>query len=156
MDVLRHYDWPGNNRELQNVIERAAILSSGPALRLPLEELKCLAGADGPLTPRRLVDAERDHILDVFRDVGWVVGGHRGAAQQLGIPRTTLVYKMRKLGIFFGKRVASELNGGFVSESQAERVPWCCKRERRHECVCWHSAGMGVWASAARFDATAA
>jgi formate hydrogenlyase transcriptional activator len=126
IDVLRRHDWPGNIRELQNVIERAVILSPGPVLRLPLEELKLLAGPDRPSTLRTLADSERDHILGVLREVGWVVGGRRGAAQRLGVPRTTLMSKMQKLGILVGRGAASitsELDGGLVSELQAESVP---------------------------------
>lgn len=86
VDSLRRHDWPGNIRELQNVMERAVILSSGPILRLPLEELNLLAGMDRPSTPRTLEDSERGCILAVLRDVGWVVGGSHGAAQRLGVP----------------------------------------------------------------------
>jgi formate hydrogenlyase transcriptional activator len=107
IDVLKRHDWPGNIRELENVIERAVILSSGPILRLPLEELNLLAGAGRSPTPRTLADAERDHIAGVLREAGWVVGGEHGAARRLGLPRTTLLSKMRKLGILCGRQVGS-------------------------------------------------
>jgi formate hydrogenlyase transcriptional activator len=100
METLRQYYWPGNIRELQNVIERAIILSSGPDLCLPQIELRpnMIAG-EQPKPARTLADAERNHILGVLRQVGGVVGGRNGAAARLGLARTTLIFKMRKLGI---------------------------------------------------------
>jgi formate hydrogenlyase transcriptional activator len=102
MDVLKLHDWPGNVRELQNVLERAVILSDGPEMRLPPDELKQLAKCDTPASIQTLADAERDHIQHVLRQVNWVVGGRDGAAARLGLPRTTLLYRMRKLGIVPG------------------------------------------------------
>jgi formate hydrogenlyase transcriptional activator len=107
LEVLRRHDWPGNIRELQNVLERAAIVSPGPILHLPFDAIRDLAGAHQPSTMLSLADAESDHILHVLRDVNWVVAGTRGAAHRLGLPRTTLVYKMRKLGISPRRRVTS-------------------------------------------------
>jgi formate hydrogenlyase transcriptional activator len=107
MEILRSHHWPGNIRELQNVIERALILCSGPELRLPLGELKHLGKSDTPSANRTLAEAERDHILDVLGQVSWVVGGRAGAAARLGIPRTTLLYRMRKLGIGQGPAAAA-------------------------------------------------
>jgi formate hydrogenlyase transcriptional activator len=115
LGVLRRHDWPGNIREPQNVIERAVILSPGPVLRLPLEELKLLAGPDRPSTLRTLADAERDHIVGVLQEAGWVVGGRDGAAQRLGAPRTTLLYRMRKLGISFGNSAGFDLRGSLMA-----------------------------------------
>jgi formate hydrogenlyase transcriptional activator len=103
MEVLRLHDWPGNIRELQNFIERAMILSSGPELRLPPGEFKHLAKRDTPSAVRTLADAERDHILNVLQQVRWVVGGRDGAAARLGVARTTLLYRMHKLGISQGR-----------------------------------------------------
>jgi formate hydrogenlyase transcriptional activator len=101
MDALLRYDWPGNIRELQNFIERAVILSSDEVLRPPLTELtaplKLNAAETGNGTS--LHDAEREHIVRVLKDADWVLGGDQGAAAKLGIPRTTLIYKMRRLGI---------------------------------------------------------
>src|SRR5262249_40519884 len=99
MDVLVRYPWPGNIRELQNVIERAVILSPGPALQIPLGELPPPAApADAPAgAVITLADAEREHILGVLRETGWVLGGPRGAATRLGMKRTTLQWKMKKL-----------------------------------------------------------
>lgn len=99
METLQRYSWPGNIRELQNFIERAVILSPGPVLCAPLGDLKQLAETPKPAGNRTLKDAERAHILEVLRQVGWVVGGHRGAAVRLGLPRTTLLHRMQKLGI---------------------------------------------------------
>jgi formate hydrogenlyase transcriptional activator len=106
MEALAQYPWPGNIRELQNVIERAVILSPGPALRLDVADLK--AGgrnpevdgvASGSNAGSTLADAEREHILGVLRETGWVLGGATGAAARLGMKRTTLQSRMKKLGI---------------------------------------------------------
>jgi formate hydrogenlyase transcriptional activator len=99
VDVLRLYDWPGNIRELQNFIERAVIMCPGPEFRLPPGELNHLVKLDRPSGIRTLADAERDHILHVLRQVDWVIGGSGGAAARLGVARTTLIYRMQKLGI---------------------------------------------------------
>ncbi|MBV9770938.1 MAG: sigma 54-interacting transcriptional regulator [Bryobacterales bacterium] len=98
MKNLVDYPWPGNIRELQNVIERAVILSPERVLELPLHELK-EATAQAPPLVMTLRDAEREHILRVLRECKWVVGGPNGAAVRLGTKRTTLIYKIRKLGI---------------------------------------------------------
>src|SRR5215472_302956 len=112
MNALMKYDWPGNIRELQNFIERAVILSPGDVLMPPLSELKptrlsvAPAFADSapssPMPPTSnsgLKDLERQHIISNLRQTEWVLGGENGAAARLGIPRTTLLYKMRRLGI---------------------------------------------------------
>jgi len=100
MEVLRNYDWPGNIRELQNVVERAVILSPGRVLRLQLGELKRVAQVEkSPAASRTLAEAERDHIVRTLQDADGVVGGRQGAAARLGLARTTLLYRMRKLGI---------------------------------------------------------
>jgi formate hydrogenlyase transcriptional activator len=97
MDALRSYPWPGNIRELQNFLERAVILTPGPTLRPPLSELK---RAVAPRTRSgTLEDVEREHILQTLQETKWVVGGPRGAAARLGLKRTSLVYKMQRLGI---------------------------------------------------------
>jgi formate hydrogenlyase transcriptional activator len=97
IEALMDHSWPGNVRELQNCIERAVILSQDGVLRIP------------PFEPRRsafgmpfggtLEDAERDHILHALGETGWVLGGSAGAARRLGLPRTTLISKMKKLGL---------------------------------------------------------
>jgi formate hydrogenlyase transcriptional activator len=98
MEIIRTHHWPGNVRELQNFVERAVIMSPGPVLRPPTGELELFVQR-GPSSNRTLAQAQRDHILKVLRQVGWVVGGPNGAAARLGVPRTTLLYRMRKLGI---------------------------------------------------------
>ena len=99
MEIIRTHNWPGNVRELQNFVERAVIMSPGPVLRPPIGELDRLSHHTEPSARRTLARAQRDHILEVLRKTGWVVGGRDGAAARLGVPRTTLLYRMRKLGI---------------------------------------------------------
>jgi formate hydrogenlyase transcriptional activator len=99
MQALVQHDWPGNIRELQNVIERAVIMSFGPDLRLPPGEFHRMTTSDKPKGIGTLAEAERDHIVKVLRQTGGVVGGRDGAAARLGLPRTTLIFRMRKLGI---------------------------------------------------------
>jgi formate hydrogenlyase transcriptional activator len=97
LDQLVRYPWPGNIRELENLIERAVIVSPGPALRVPLSDLKPPSEpVAGSLTLRA---AERDHILRALEATNWVLAGPRGAAARLGMKRTTLQSKMRKLGV---------------------------------------------------------
>jgi len=98
MRVLRDYPWPGNIRELRNFVERSVILSNGPTLSAPIQDLK---GAPRPVTgcPVTLEDAEREHIHKALKEAKWVVSGPRGAAARLGIKRSTLYFRMRKLGI---------------------------------------------------------
>jgi formate hydrogenlyase transcriptional activator len=98
MEVLRNYSWPGNIREMQNVIERAVILSPGCVLCLPPSYLKSW-GTRGPVAVRTMAEAERLHILEALRESNGVVGGAGGAAARLGLPRTTLMARMEKLGI---------------------------------------------------------
>ncbi len=97
MDALVRWPWPGNVRELENLIERSVILSRGPVLNVPLGELRGTAEPVGPQST--LAAAERDHILRMLRETNWVIGGPKGAAARLGMKRTTLQSKMRKLGI---------------------------------------------------------
>jgi formate hydrogenlyase transcriptional activator len=98
ISALRSYQWPGNIRELQNFIERSVILSDGTVLNPPLDELK-----NSPVTeslgPVTLKDAERDHILETLKQTRWVVAGPNGAAARLGMKRSTLYFRMQKLGI---------------------------------------------------------
>jgi formate hydrogenlyase transcriptional activator len=98
MDALVSYPWPGNVRELQNVIERAVILSPGPALQVPLSDLQS-AVTQAPAEAVTLAEAEREHILGTLWETGWVVAGPKGAAARLGMKRSTLQEKMKKLGI---------------------------------------------------------
>jgi formate hydrogenlyase transcriptional activator len=97
LDLLVRYPWPGNIRELENLIERAVIVSPGPILRVPLSEIK---PPSEPLPDNlTLRAAERDHILRALEATNWVLAGPRGAAARLGMKRTTLQSKMRKLGV---------------------------------------------------------
>ena len=96
--VLKAHDWPGNIRELQNCIERAVLFSPGSVLRLPLD-LKQAVKQSSEGISRTLADADREHILETLKQTDWLIGGQDGAANRLGLPRTTLIYKMRKLGI---------------------------------------------------------
>jgi len=100
MESLVRYQWPGNIRELENVLERAVILSSGPILRVPLEDLQDRV-APGRVngTHRTLEEAERAHILATVKETKWVLSGPRGAATRLGMNRSTLQFRMKKLGI---------------------------------------------------------
>jgi formate hydrogenlyase transcriptional activator len=100
MEALVAYAWPGNVRELQNLIERAVLLSPGPVLQVPLQYLRNPA-AQGPEKgrSRTLADAEREHILATLKETEWVLSGPNGAATRLGINRSTLQMRMRKLGI---------------------------------------------------------
>jgi formate hydrogenlyase transcriptional activator len=99
MEILQKHDWPGNIRELQNLIERAVIMSPGCDLRVPPMEKRLVTQPCFTLQAGTLVEAERDHIVRVLDEVGGTIGGPYGAASRLGIPRTSLIYKMRKLGI---------------------------------------------------------
>ena len=119
MDALANYSWPGNIRELENFIERAVLLSPGKELRVPLSELKTSDAANHDESPAAgaesassfasstsltssistLEEAERQHILRALRQTEWRIAGPKGAAVLLGMKRTTLQARMRKLGI---------------------------------------------------------
>src|SRR5437899_1753869 len=98
MSALSSYDWPGNIRELQNLIERAVILSKDGALANPLPITGTPAMVISPAATT-LRDSERSLILHTLEAAGWVIGGPQGAAAKLGLPRTSLIAKMQKLGI---------------------------------------------------------
>ena len=100
MDALVRYPWPGNVRELQNFIERAVILSPHSVLRAPTSELEPFhAHGEANIPMTGLEEVERDHIVRALEASNWVVGGRNGAAERLGMKRTSLVYRMRKLRI---------------------------------------------------------
>ena len=99
LSALSLYQWPGNIRELQNIIERAVILSNDGVLPNPLPKAEA-QDAIMPLNTTTLRDSERTLILNALESVGWVIGGPKGAAAKLGVKRTTLIHKMQKLGIF--------------------------------------------------------
>jgi formate hydrogenlyase transcriptional activator len=98
LSALSSYPWPGNIRELQNIIERAVILSNDGVLPNPLPKAEA-QDAIMPPTTTTLRDTERTLILSTLESVGWVIGGPKGAAAKLGLKRTTLIHKMQKLGI---------------------------------------------------------
>jgi formate hydrogenlyase transcriptional activator len=100
MDALVRYRWGGNVRELQNFIERAVILSPQSTLRAPISELEPFQAPKESAVPMNgLAEVERDHILRVLEASNWVIGGRSGAAERLGMKRTSLVYRMKKLRI---------------------------------------------------------
>jgi formate hydrogenlyase transcriptional activator len=99
MEFLQSHDWPGNIRELQNFIERAVVFSPGSVLRPTLTELRPVAKQPTAAAAQTFAEASRDHILEVLELSRWMIGGRDGAAERPGMPRTTLIYKMRKLGI---------------------------------------------------------
>jgi formate hydrogenlyase transcriptional activator len=100
MAALVSYNWPGNIRELQNLVERGVILSRGRTLEIPLIELeRSKRAANQSNGSSTLETVERDHILRVLSETHWVIGGPGGAAARLGMNRTTLNHRMRKLGI---------------------------------------------------------
>src|ERR1022692_1323315 len=96
MEALENHSWPGNIRELQNFIERAVIMTTGAVLRPHLTDLIPQPPAT---TVRTLADAERAHIVETLRETNGVVGGKSGAAARLGLPRTTLLARMQRLGL---------------------------------------------------------
>ena len=100
MEALIRYPWPGNIRELENVIERAVILSPGPVLRLSLRDLKSrITPGQNPDRHQTLEEVERNHILKTLKETRWVLSGPSGAAARLGLNRSTLYFRMKKLGI---------------------------------------------------------
>jgi len=98
VEVLKAHDWPGNIRELQNCIERAVLFSPGSVLRVPLDMTQTVKQRSESAS-RTLADANREHILETLKQTNWMIGGQDGAANRLGLPRTTLIFRMRKLGI---------------------------------------------------------
>jgi formate hydrogenlyase transcriptional activator len=96
MEALANHDWPGNIRELQNFIERAVIMTTGAVLRPRLTELKPQTSA---IEVQTLADAERARIIETLRETNGVVGGRSGAAARLGLPRTSLIARMQRLGL---------------------------------------------------------
>jgi len=97
---LQRWHWPGNVRELENLIERSVILTTGSALQVPLPDIKPSAGSVAPaLSSPTADDGDREQLIRVLRETGGMLGGPNGAAARLGIKRTTLQYKIKKLGI---------------------------------------------------------
>lgn len=122
MSALTRYPWPGNIRELQNVIERAVILTRGPVLNVRTEDLQAAAQSPSPAVPpsdghkapassnrnirEALEEAERAQILAALEKANWVVAGVEGAAARLGMKRSTLQSRMQKLGIRVGRTLS--------------------------------------------------
>jgi formate hydrogenlyase transcriptional activator len=108
--ALEQHDWPGNIRELQNVIERGVIISTGPFLSRETTAHLPQGGAAPvrapafakPVSIKTMADAERAHITATLRETNWVIGGPQGAATRLGLPRTSLIARMQRLGISSG------------------------------------------------------
>ena len=111
MSALAEHDWLGSVRELQKFIERSVILSPGLVLRVPLESLdrsgECISSI-----PKNLAQMEFDHILTAVTEADWVIGGPMGAATKLGLKRTTLIAKMRKLGLSRSNEAVSCVGSG--------------------------------------------
>jgi formate hydrogenlyase transcriptional activator len=100
MDALKNYAWPGSIRKLQNLIERAVLLSPHSVLRIPLRYLHtCTMPREGREKTQTSAEAERKHILATLKEAAWVISEPNGAAARLGIARSTLEFRMRKLGI---------------------------------------------------------
>jgi formate hydrogenlyase transcriptional activator len=99
IEALTNYSWPGNVRELQNFIERSVILSPGNVLHPPLAELKEAPVQTSSSELSSLEEIEREHVIRAIRACHWVLGGPNGAAARLGMKRTTLAYRIRKLNI---------------------------------------------------------
>jgi formate hydrogenlyase transcriptional activator len=100
MDALRRYPWPGNIRELENLIERGVILSPGRVLRISHDDLSSrIASGRNTDRPQTLAEVERNHILTILKETRWIVSGPCGAAVRLGLNRSTLYFRMKKLGI---------------------------------------------------------
>jgi formate hydrogenlyase transcriptional activator len=126
MEAIESHNWPGNIRELQNFIERAVIMTTGQVLRPRLAELRMDAVA---AEVRTLADAERAHIVATLRETNWVVGGPGGAAARLGLPRTSLISRMHRLGL------------GKLPAAQSEKPALADGEER------WAAAGAGFGGS---------
>jgi formate hydrogenlyase transcriptional activator len=117
MKALETYNWPGNIRELQNFIERSVILTKSVELQAPLAELTNEEMPNGDVCT--LADADRAHILATLHKTNWIVGGRNGAAARLGLNRTTLIAKMRKLRI--SREAARQNSDPFDSSRKAQQ-----------------------------------
>jgi len=109
MEAMLRHDWPGNIRELQNFVERSVILTTGHVLNPPVSELYTRRSCARPAT---MEDCEREHILKAVQETNWVIGGPQGAAARLGLARSTLMYRMRKLAITNDRQLPPSVNWG--------------------------------------------
>ncbi len=128
MAIVRQQDWPSNIRQLQNLIERSVIMSSGPNLEIPVGEIKRMVRAYTRSPDRTLAEAEREHILDAVSRSGGVIGGRNGAALRLGVARTTLLYRMQKLGIAQKRVIRVKTAAGWAECRNSDGVT--CRSER--------------------------
>ena len=119
MYVLQRHDWPGNIRELQNFVERAVVMTDGPVLQPQMAELTRLAPAASTAPAGTLEEVERVYITETLQKLNWVVGGRSGAAAKLGLPRTTLIARMHKLGI---SRQTSEMRQAWTAPSVPDTI----------------------------------
>jgi transcriptional regulator with GAF, ATPase, and Fis domain len=119
MNALTQSSWPGNIRELQNFIERAVIMSPGTSLVASLDNL-VLPERQLSVAPKTLAQAESNFILEAIKAADWVIGGPKGAAKRLGIKRTTLIGKMRKLGLSRSIEAAASI--GFSPRQETSRT----------------------------------
>src|SRR4029077_995556 len=130
MDALVRYPWPGNIRELQNFIERAVILSPHSILRAPVSELDSFQNRKALNAPiNGLAEVERDYILHTLEASNWVIGGRNVAAERLGMKRTSLVYRMKKLRISRPQAVPHKRS---AVTAGAECFPRRTVSQRRH------------------------
>ena len=123
MRALERHDWPGNIRELQNFLERSVIMTTGSELRAPVAEL--IRNETASVGLRTLAAVEKAYIIATLRETNWVVGGRNGAATRLGLQRTTLISRMRKLGISRGaseRRSSSVVTAYRSANSSQEEV----------------------------------
>jgi DNA-binding NtrC family response regulator len=110
MNALVRYPWPGNIRELQNFIERAVILTSGQVLRVPLQDLQTRVAPSSTKSEfKTIAETERNLILETLKKTSWVIAGSNGAAERLGMNRSTLRFRMNKLGIVKPWKMGNEL-----------------------------------------------
>jgi formate hydrogenlyase transcriptional activator len=127
MEVLKRHHWPGNIRELQNFVERAVIMTTGSVLRPRLSELQMQSTS---AEVRTMADAERAHIVATLRETNWVVGGPAGAAARLGLPRTSLISRMQKLGLSIDpamqtvRQMAPRSLTRHAAGSSVTKIPW--------------------------------
>jgi len=137
MITLEQHCWPGNIRELQNVIERGVIMTSGSVLSCLTTDEVVMAAAEMCEPPgiKTLAEAERAHIIATLRATKWVIGGAHGAAAHLGLPRTTLLSRMQRLGISnqdakaaYGNGVEASSRSENLSPRISETMPAPCRR----------------------------
>ncbi len=137
MDVFQCHTWPGNIRELQNFIERAVVVTKGRALRPPLGELTQLAPSASSEPQKTLAEVERVYIIEALERTKGVVGGRQGAAAELGLPRTTLIARMRKLGI---SRETPGRTTRWIRPTAPREARDCGEPVRRHAPASWSAA----------------